>query len=83
MHKLTKFFSPFCINKTYIHKKENKYAYINSQNLSPHFYQFINKGAKTNQTIKDIYAIYIHEKERREVNSPCIYALHEEGMTRS
>ena len=31
---------------------------------------------------KDIYAIYIHEEERREVSSSFIHALHEEGMTK-
>ena len=28
-----------------------------------------------NQNNKDIYAIYIHEEERREVNSPYIHAF--------
>ena len=82
MHKLTKYFSPFFINKIYMHKQENKHAYINSQNPSPPLCQIINKGAKTNQNNKDVYTIYIHEKERRKVSSPCIHALHEEGMTR-
>ena len=52
MYKLTKFFSSFCINKIYMHKQENKHAYINSQNSSPPpFCQIINKWVKTNQTI--------------------------------
>ena len=63
MHILTKFFSPFCINKTYMHKQENKHAYINSQNSSPSFCQIINKGAKTNQIIK-IYMQYTFMKRR-------------------
>ena len=27
-------------------------------------------------------AVYIHEEERRKVNSPCIHALHEKEMTK-
>ena len=61
--------------------KLSKHAYINSQNPTPPFCQIINKGVKTNQTIT-IYATYIHEEERRKVSSPCIHALHEEGITK-
>ena len=31
---------------------------------------------------KDVYALCIHEEERRKGSSPCIHALHREGMTR-
>ena len=72
MHILTKFFSPFCINKTYMHKQENKQAYINSQNSFPLFFQFINKGAKTNQTIK-IYMRYAFMKKRDVKLAPPAY----------
>ena len=65
-----------------MHKYENRHAYINSPNNSPPFCQFINKGAKTNQTIKLYMRCNIHEEERRKVNSPYIHALHEKEMTK-
>ena len=93
MHKLQKFFSPFCINKTYIHinskksfspflyktGKWNKLAYINSKILLPLFVKSSTRGENRSNK-KNIYAIHIHEEERREVSSPYIHALHEEGM---
>ena len=72
MHKLTKFFSPFCINKPYMHKQENKHEYINSQNPSPPFCQIINKEAKANQTIK-IHMRYTFMKKRNMKLAPPAY----------
>ena len=70
--------------------KLNTHAYIKTPNFSPPFCQFINKGVQTikginniflpfciNQRNKGIYAIYIHEEERREVNSPAYMHLYE------
>ena len=57
--------------------------HMNSKSFSP-FLSIINKEAKTNSNNKGIYiyAIYIHEEERRKVNSPCMHALHEKEMTK-
>jgi len=55
-----------------MHNQENIHAYINSQNSSPHFYQFNNKGAKINQTIK-IYMRYTSMKKRDVKLAPLAY----------
>ena len=55
-----------------MHTQEYKHAYINSKNSSPHFCQFINKGVKTNQTIK-IYMRYTFMKKRDVKLAPPAY----------
>ena len=67
---------PFC-KHICIKQQINKHAYINSINISPHFRQFINKGAKTNQTIRLYMRYNIHEEERRKVNCPAYMHLYE------
>ena len=92
MHKLTRFFSPSCINKilppflhktkhTYMHKQGKKHAYINSKSFSPFLSNRQQRGENKSNN-KDICAIYIHEEERRKVNSLCIHVLHEKEMTK-
>ena len=70
MHKLTKFFSPFCINKTYMHKKENKHAYNKLSKFFSPFLSIHQQSGENKSNNKNIYAIYIHEEERHEVSSP-------------
>ena len=60
----------------------HKHAYINSSKfLSPFLSNHQQRGENKSNN-KDIYAIYIHEEERRKVNSPCIHALYEKEMTK-
>ena len=64
-----------------MHKQENKTCiYELSKFFSP-FLSIHQQRGENKSNNKDIYAIYIHEEDRREVSFPCIHALHEEGMT--
>ena len=65
-----------------MHKQHKTCIYKLTKFFSP-FLSIHQQRGEGKTTNKDIYAIYIHEEERRKVNSPCMHALHEEEMTRS
>jgi len=46
------------------------------------FFSIHQQRSENKSNNKDINAIYIHEEERRKVNSPCIHALHEKEMSK-
>ena len=57
----------------------HKHAYIKLQIPLPFLSNHQQRGENKSNN-KDIYAIYIHEEERRKVN--CIHTLHEREMTK-
>ena len=79
MHTLTKFFSPFCINKAYMHKhksfspflyKTRKWKQTCIYKLIKYFSPFLSihqQRGENKSTNNDIYVIYIHEE--RDVKS--------------
>ena len=78
LFKLSKYFIR-CINSIY---EKTQICIYKLKIFLPLFVNHQQRGENKSNN-KDIYAIYIHEEERRKVSFSCIHALHEEEMTRS